>query len=55
MYTKFVLPHISFDRSGPTHVGSCLKTGQHSIFLIIRKIIKKTNTSMLDTLFIHDL
>ena len=29
--------------------GSCLKTGQHSIFVIIKK-----NTRMLDTLFIND-
>ena len=33
--------------------GSCLKTGQHSIFVIIRKI-KKNSTRMLDTLFIDD-
>ena len=33
--------------------GSCLKTGQHSIFVIIRKI-KNNNTRMLDTLFIDD-
>ena len=31
--------------------GSCLKTGQHSIFVITRKI---KNTRMLDTLFIDD-
>ena len=34
-----------------TQRGSCLKTGQHSIFAIIRKI---NNTRMLDTLFIDD-
>ena len=33
--------------------GSCLKTGQQSIFLIIRQI-KENNTRMLDTLFIDD-
>ena len=32
--------------------GSCLKTGQHYVFVIIRKI--KNNTRMLDTLFIDD-
>ena len=32
--------------------GSCLKTGQHYIFVIIRKTIK--NTRILDTLFIDD-
>ena len=32
--------------------GSCLKTGQHSIFLIISNI--KKNTRMLDTLLIDD-
>ena len=36
-------------------IGSCLKTGQHSIFVIIRK--KKNNnnnTHKLDTLFIDN-
>ena len=32
-------------------VGSCLKTGQHSIFLITYKENLKNNTRMLDTLF----
>ena len=32
--------------------GSCLKIGQHSIFVNIRKI--KNNTRILDTLFIDD-
>ena len=32
--------------------GSCLKRGQHFIFVIIRKIKKKKNTRILDTLFI---
>ena len=35
-------------------LGSCLKTGQHSIFVITRKIKKKNNTRMLDTLLIDD-
>ena len=34
-------------------MGSCLKKGQHSIFVIIRKI-KKNNTGILDTLLIND-
>ena len=34
--------------------GSCLKTGQHSIFVIIYKENKKNNVRMLDTLFIED-
>ena len=34
--------------------GSCLKTGQHSIFVIIRKIKRIIYVAMLDTLFIED-
>ena len=34
--------------------GSCLKTGQHSIFVIRYKENKKNNIRMLDTLFIGD-
>ena len=33
-------------------IGSCLKIGQHSIFVNIRKI--ENNTRILDTLFIDD-
>ena len=38
---------------GETATGSCLKTGQHSIF-VIRKKNKVNNTRMLDTLFSDD-
>ena len=34
--------------------GSCLKTGQHSIFVIIRKIKRIAKIRIWDTLFIED-
>ena len=35
-------------------MGSCLNTGQHSIFVIIRKIKRIIYVPMLDTLFIEN-
>ena len=43
--SNFILLNLCF-------TGSCLKIGQHSIFVNIRKI--KNNTRILDTLFIDD-
>ena len=45
--TKFFKILISFSR-----IGSCLKMGQHSIFVIIKII--KNNTRILNTLFIAE-
>ena len=45
-YSKILLKPAKLYFNGMK--GSCLKTGQHSIFVIIRKI-KKIDTRMLDT------
>ena len=43
-----VLRHKASYCAYPYSVGSCLKRGQHSIFVIIREI-KQNDTRMLDT------